>query len=122
MIGNLKIKLNRNELQEFVKAIRALHKYSFEFLGTDDYLHYYNLKSILFKCLFKMRDTQFTERKKSVLISMNEFESMKYVAKEIDTFNSQYHDIFITEILHALQKQVETYNHIEYNTNNHATR
>lgn len=122
----LKIKLQKVEYYEFVDIAMHYFHLSKTLLNSEDYLHYYNLKSIVEKCLKKQMFEVNKNRKLHLLsMSVNEYESFKYIYKIAEKPND-YTNVVIMNLFTNLDKQIIDNNHYlictfngkkEYNNN-----
>lgn len=108
----LKIKLSKVEYFEFVNISRYYFDLSKQLLNSWEYLHFYNLKSIVQKAMKKQIFEVDLNRKMYVLnLSINEYESFKHIYK-IAEIPNDYTNIVIHNIFTTLDKQNLDNNHI----------
>ncbi len=119
----LKIKFSKSEWNAFVKASVHYFDVSKELLNSYEYLHFYNLKSIVQKCIKKQVWGDPNIKKNYLFqLSVNEYNSFRYIYT-IAEMPDNYTDIVIQNIFTNLDKQILDLNHqnLYYNgkENNH---
>ncbi len=108
---NLKIKLTKYEYVEFCNHSTHFLEICRVLLDSNDYLHYYNIRTICKNQINKyMRDAFLNKKKYSLTIGINEFNSFKYIFKLCPDLNPEA-KVIIQNIIHTLDKQILDINH-----------
>lgn len=105
----LKIKLTKYEYFEFVQVANSYFESSKELLNSSEYLHFYNLKSIVTTAVKKHAfNIEFHRKSYTLSLTVNEYNSLKY----INSLDENSYNVVLMNIFTNLDKQILDTNHI----------
>ena len=108
----LKIKLTKIEYFEFATIANHYFNISKDLLNSSEYLHFYNLKSIV-QTLMKKQIFEVNFNRKTYLLSLtvNEYNSLRHIYFIAEKPNN-FTNVVIHNIFTNLDKQILDNNHI----------
>lgn len=107
---NLTLKLNRSELSHFNEILPVMFTQVEKILTVEDWLHYFNFRSLSKKVFDKNFSLQWKKTKNVTLtVNINEFNSLTGIKNMNDVFLAQekylYYKILLEQIIGTLDKQ-----------------
>jgi len=105
---NLKLKVKPTEVKEYGFIIRT----GLDVLEANDYLHYYNLRSLLKRFIDRQFSMNPTAKQVTVRVNINEYESLKYISTAI-TGHPYYNALYISAV-NQLDRQINTTRYLTF--------